>query len=471
MGTRHWRVRAGMHAEAMMMEGCGLLFRALCGGLAGGSAVAFLAGCTLIFDAPPEAVANDASAKVMSDLASMEQNASAAISGKLKEAGVTVAEAARDPAAAAGGAMNAALSDIERSAMGIARDEAGPLASMNVPGLPGNTTANGKNMIALSFERVDADMPQLAVQGLDGAVVLIDGERAGLGGVTRAGRIGLVAAGRHHLRVECPRAPPFSADFKAEKGDRIVLRGQCGTPPGAVAGAVQTPAAGGRVASAPPAPGANVARPAPTLRFEKSGDEKSGDGAPPRLVLRGTGKLAVFLDGERVGPGGGDGVPIQVGQHNLRAFHPAGSPFSADFPAENGDRIILCGDCAPDGEARALLSGGGAPLIDKSRDAAPLASHAAARETAPLPRNGGKTPTLTFDRINVEAAQLAIRGMGNATVVIDGERFAPDGIMGVDRLIPIQPGHHSLKVIFPQGSPFTADFDIEAGERATLHGE
>ncbi|MDR2260459.1 MAG: hypothetical protein LBE06_05895 [Azoarcus sp.] len=461
----------------MMMERGESLFRVLrdkAGRLAGAALCCpalFLVACTTLFDSPPEAVANDASAKVMSDLASMEQNVSAAIPGKLKEAGVTVAEAARDPAAAAGGAMNAAVSGIEHSAMGAARDGAArALTPAHAP--PREMGANDDGTIALSFERIDADMPQVAVRGLDNAAVLVDGERIGLGGVTRAGRIGLIVSGRHHLRVECPHEPPFSADLKVEKGDRVVLRGQCKTPLKAVPANVRAAAVAGKdPAPATPAPRSSTeARKIPALTFEKS-----GDGAPPRLVLRGTGELVVFIDDERVGPDRGDGVPIRAGNHKLRAF-PAGASstgasFSADFPAENGDRIILCGDCAPGGDVRALVSGGGAPVVEKGRDAAPPASPAAARDTAPLPLNGGKTPTLTFDRINVEAAQLVIRNMGDATVIIDGERFAPDGIMGVDRLIPIQPGRHSLEAISPRGAPFAADFDIEAGERATLRGE
>jgi hypothetical protein len=48
-----------------------------------------------------------------------------------------------------------------------------------------------------------------------------------LGGMTRAGRIGLLAPGRHVLTIECPRDPPFTADFYLEKNERAVVRGSC----------------------------------------------------------------------------------------------------------------------------------------------------------------------------------------------------------------------------------------------------
>jgi hypothetical protein len=79
----------------------------------------------------------------------------------------------------------------------------------------------------LSFERVKADMPQLAVWGLDEATFLLDGKQIELGKMTRAGRIALIAPGHHQLQVRCPFDPPFSADFYLVKDDRVVLRGRC----------------------------------------------------------------------------------------------------------------------------------------------------------------------------------------------------------------------------------------------------
>jgi hypothetical protein len=43
--------------------------------------------------------------------------------------------------------------------------------------------------------------------------------------------MGLVAPGRHILKIECPRDPPFSADFQIRKNERVVVRGNCSPPP------------------------------------------------------------------------------------------------------------------------------------------------------------------------------------------------------------------------------------------------
>lgn len=93
---------------------------------------------------------------------------------------------------------------------------------------PGGEEPTGWEAPRMSFERdSNADMPQLAVWGLDEAVFMIDDERIELGKMTRLGRIALIGVGRHRLQVKCPFDPPFSADFYLVKGDRIVLRGRC----------------------------------------------------------------------------------------------------------------------------------------------------------------------------------------------------------------------------------------------------
>jgi hypothetical protein len=79
----------------------------------------------------------------------------------------------------------------------------------------------------LSFERVKAEMPHLAVWGLDEATFLLDGKQIEPGKQTREGRIALIAPGHHLLQVKCPFDPPFSADFYLVKDDRIVLSGRC----------------------------------------------------------------------------------------------------------------------------------------------------------------------------------------------------------------------------------------------------
>jgi hypothetical protein len=144
--------------------------------------------CSTIFDAPPGSkdLGAGKTAKMIDDLTSItEQDVTEAVSSRVKEVGISAQASA-------------------------------------------TTATTNPDRKGLSFERVDAEMPQLAVQqGFEKAVVLVDGERIGLGGLTRAGHIGLIAPGRHVLRVECPYDPPFSADFKVVKGDRVVLRGKC----------------------------------------------------------------------------------------------------------------------------------------------------------------------------------------------------------------------------------------------------
>ena len=425
-----------------------VLRRIVCAALA--CLTALLTACTILFDAPPAMVEarSEVAAKVMRDLT----DASTAVSSKLKEAGTV-----RGPTTMATRAAGAMVSNAGHSV----------------------TTVS----VNLTFEHVVADMPQLAVQGLEDAVVWVDEKEIGLGAMTQASRIGLVAPGHHRLRVECPHDPPFSADFYLEKDDRAVLQGQC-SPGKAVAANIPPLTAAaknrGSVASAPssappvPPPSSSTGvRRMPTLAFEKT-----GDGDTPKLAMHGTGEAIVLLDGEKIGPNGSNEMPIRVGKHSLRVLYPMGAPFSADFFVENGDRAILCGNCAPGEDTHARGTSGGAPVFDRSHDAVPPSDSKVARDAAApaataddrLPQSGGKEPTLTFHWIGTDEAQLAIRNMGNSTIMIDGKRLGLGGAMGIDRMIALQPGSHSLEVIFPQGPPFTADFYLKAGERAVLRG-
>ena len=175
-----------------------------------GAAGVLLSGCVMLFDAPPtvETLRQDAALKKMGDLASSgEQKAMAALPDGLREIGT-------DPRAVAGAKVRAVVSVAAKPANGAAASALGK-------------TFNGRELPAMSFERVEADMPHLAIEGLDEAVFQVDGRRMELGGMTRAGRIGLLAPGRHVLTIECPRDPPFTADFYLEKNERAVVRGSC----------------------------------------------------------------------------------------------------------------------------------------------------------------------------------------------------------------------------------------------------
>jgi len=162
-----------------------------------GAAILLLAGCSTLFDAPQPAqdVSQDTAIEVMSKLSSTNVQ---------DEATNEATKASKTAAANATGKVYSNTSTSE------------------------SKTASGERKVpSLSFERVKADMPQLAVWGLDEAKFLVDDEQIELGKMTQAGRIALIAPGRHRLQVKCPFDPPFSADFYLEKGDRAVLRGHC----------------------------------------------------------------------------------------------------------------------------------------------------------------------------------------------------------------------------------------------------
>ncbi|MDR3086569.1 MAG: hypothetical protein LBU45_01235 [Azoarcus sp.] len=168
-----------------------------------------LAACMTLFDSPPPpgGMPEDVAAQMMNKLATDGEQR---VRPGIQEVGVKTQETINTQGANAANALNKAAN----ATQGDNKTEARP------------------DKTTLSFERVDADMPQLAVQGLENAVVLVDDQKMELGGLTKVGRIGLIAPGNRRLRVECPRAAPFSANFVLSKGDRVVLRGNC---PSAVA--------------------------------------------------------------------------------------------------------------------------------------------------------------------------------------------------------------------------------------------
>jgi hypothetical protein len=179
-------------------------------------AALLLSGCKSLFDSPPGAqdVNQDAALSAMNRL----------VSTTPQDVMNKGAEAARDKAGAAAGAARQHAADATAEARSGTGDESE------------EATVAGWEAPSLSFERVVADMPQLAVWGLDDATLLVNDEKIELGKMTRTGRIALISTGRHRLQVKCPFDPPFSADFYVQKNDRVVLRGRCSSGKRTVAG-------------------------------------------------------------------------------------------------------------------------------------------------------------------------------------------------------------------------------------------
>ena len=182
----------------------------------------------------------------------------------------------------------------------------------------------------------------------------------------------------------------------------------------------------------------------PILTFERA------VAAMPQLaVQKGLDKGVILIDEEKVSLGemtrtGFRIALIAPGRRNLRVECPFDPPFSASFYVEKNDRIVLRGDCSSQG-------GGGT----------------AGRHS----QGSGNAPVLSFSKTGADIPQLSIHEMGDAVIKINGRKIGSDGVMGVDRMITIQPGNHTLEVEYPGEAPFRASFYIEAGERATLRGK
>ena len=409
-----------------------------------------LVGCSVAFDTPPSTakdIDQEASAKVISDLKSTSEAAMPDVQqetqakGKLNPVGET------------------ATGDISTSAIG---------ASENVAGTSKKTDAPAStNTPVLRFERVAADMPQLAVhKGLDKGTILVDGEKISLGGMTKTGlRIGLIAPGYRNLRVECPFDPPFSANFYVEKGDRIVLHGNCSSQQ-VVKNALPTTTArkdtNANIVQNKEATIAAQIGKKPILLFSRNDDKV------PRLMIKGITDAVVFIDDEKINWKTGSGVAnvtIQPGHHSLRVLSQAGSPFSADFFVEKGDTVTLCGDCV-DSVADTKENNNGVLMTEQASDLKGVGSTTG----SPGLQGTRKTPVLSFSKVDAGPPQLSIHEMGNAVVIFDGRKIGTDGVMGVDRMMTIKPGSHTLEVIYQGEVSFKASFYIEAGERATLRG-
>ncbi len=205
-------------------------------GMAAISTIMTTGGCSTLFDAPSvEGMKQQVSAKVMSDLAAIAAEEALAMMPEdmslLGSAGQAVSSPNEMVADMAGGLA----SDAASTGIGMAKNSAGALNADALAGgyavSSGAAAANavvhpdGRKMPTLSFDKVDADMPQLMMQGMGNATVLLNGERIESDSVTKGGRIMLIRPGRHGLRVEYPSDPPFSADFYIEKGERLTLRG------------------------------------------------------------------------------------------------------------------------------------------------------------------------------------------------------------------------------------------------------
>ncbi|MDR1063941.1 MAG: hypothetical protein LBL48_08450 [Azoarcus sp.] len=212
----------------------------LAGLMLAGAAV-WLAGCETLFDSPPspETLRQETLARKMSDFVSGGEQTAGAMPPGLKEVGIDPRDALDSPAGAmnsaadklTGMAVDSAASAAKKSATGLAASANAAAAASSAAAPQAETPPVGREIPVLTFERAEADMPHLVVRSLDDAVFRVDGKKMELGGMTRAGRIGLIAPGRHVLRIECPRDPPFSADFYLKKNERIVVRGSCSPPP------------------------------------------------------------------------------------------------------------------------------------------------------------------------------------------------------------------------------------------------
>jgi len=180
-----------------------------------GVTVLLLAGCGSLFDSPPgeEHVNEEAALKGLEKAASYTPESAA------DEASGIAADKSRNAA------QQGAADNMKRK-----KDD------------PDSKSKDGKDEVVkwetprLTFERFRADMPQLAVLGLEEATFLLDDKQIELGKPTRAGRIALIPPGNHRLQVKCPSDPPFSADFYLVKDDRAVLRGRCSSVRRAVTG-------------------------------------------------------------------------------------------------------------------------------------------------------------------------------------------------------------------------------------------
>jgi len=148
-----------------------------------------LAACSVLFDTPPESAAKPkVSARVEHDLSAIVEEETRAINAeKVLDATAHMAETEQR--------MDSQIL----------------------------TSGDGKRTLALSFEKVDADMPRLVMRGLGNAIVEIDGERIEPGKV-RQENIVLISPGQHELLVEYAGSQPFSAKFYIKKGERAILR-------------------------------------------------------------------------------------------------------------------------------------------------------------------------------------------------------------------------------------------------------
>ncbi|MDR1227708.1 MAG: hypothetical protein LBK55_01585 [Azoarcus sp.] len=209
-------------------------------------AAVWLAGCETLFDAPPspETLRQESMARKMSDFVSGGEQTAGAMPPGLKEVGIDPRDAPDSPAGAmnsaadklTGRAADSAAGAARKGVAGLAASANAAAAASDAESAPQTETPVGREIPVLTFERAEADMPHLVVRSLDDAVFRVDGKKMELGGMTRAGRIGLIAPGRHVLSIECPRDPPFSADFYLKKNERIVVRGSCSPPPASNSG-------------------------------------------------------------------------------------------------------------------------------------------------------------------------------------------------------------------------------------------
>jgi hypothetical protein len=194
-----------------------------------------LSGCSTLFDSPPppDGAKPDAAVQVMGRIASAGERGAQGY----QKADATVRKAMNMPDEAVskgkdilsgGGAIPAAGRIPGKPAVPagyVPGKAAAPTPAST--STPPTSTPTQRETPALTFERSETDTPQLALRGLEDAVLAIDDEVMDPDRLAQTGRIVPVEIGQHTLRIECPFDPPFSASFSLETGERAVLRGAC----------------------------------------------------------------------------------------------------------------------------------------------------------------------------------------------------------------------------------------------------
>lgn len=108
-----------------------------------------------------------------------------------------------------------------------------------------------------------------------------------------------------------------------------------------------------------------------------------------------------------------------------------------------------------------------APTTAAATVAGPTAAAGAVAHSGTVAR---VAPELTVEQLGGDATQLVLEGLTGAAITLNGRDV---GLMTVDRMrvFAIEPGRHQLRVDYPSGPPFSADFLVERGERVVVRAK